>query len=387
MTGTFKTIIGFMVFGTGGSIMTGALQNFNTLFQTGFNIQGVVASPEAATALAQTEYAFVTSCTLILGFVMNLVIARITPFKNIFFTTGHSLFFACVLSLILKAHKIADVPAIIIGGILLGFFSAALPQLCQPFMRKITGSDATAIGHFNMIGYALSGYIGMLFGKHKDKTTEHINFPKWLSFFRDFLMGVAVVMLFLFYLSALKAGRDVTQELAGSTHWLVFPFVQAFTFTAGMSILMTGVRMFLAEITAAFVSISEKFIPNSRPALDVPTVFPFAPTAVIVGFISAYAAGLLAVVIMVVFKFPVVIIPAAHICFFSGGTAGVFGNSTGGWRGAVAGSFVAGLLLAFLPTVLYPVYGSLGIEGSTFPNIDYNVMGILLDKLLGLFSF
>ena len=387
MTGTFKTIIGFMVFGTGGSIMTGALQNFNTLFQTGFNIQGVVASPEAATALAQTEYAFVTSCTLILGFVMNLVIARITPFKNIFFTTGHSLFFACVLSLILKAHKIADVPAIIIGGILLGFFSAALPQLCQPFMRKITGSDATAIGHFNMIGYALSGYIGMLFGKHKDKTTEHINFPKWLSFFRDFLMGVAVVMLFLFYLSALKAGRDVTQELAGSTHWLVFPFVQAFTFTAGMSILMTGVRMFLAEITAAFVSISEKFIPNSRPALDVPTVFPFAPTAVIVGFISAYAAGLSAVVIMVVFKFPVVIIPAAHICFFSGGTAGVFGNSTGGWRGAVAGSFVAGLLLAFLPTVLYPVYGSLGIEGSTFPNIDYNVMGILLDKLLGLFSF
>ncbi|TXW59283.1 PTS ascorbate transporter subunit IIC [Enterococcus gallinarum] len=387
MTGTFKTIIGFMVFGTGGSIMTGALQNFNTLFQTGFNIQGVVASPEAATALAQTEYAFVTSCTLILGFVMNLVIARITPFKNIFFTTGHSLFFACVLSLILKAHKIADVPAIIIGGILLGFFSAALPQLCQPFMRKITGSDATAIGHFNMIGYALSGYIGMLFGKHKDKTTEHINFPKWLSFFRDFLMGVAVVMLFLFYLSALKAGRDVTQELAGSTHWLVFPFVQAFTFTAGMSILMTGVRMFLAEITAVFVSISEKFIPDSRPALDVPTVFPFAPTAVIVGFISAYAAGLLAVVIMVVFKFPVVIIPAAHICFFSGGTAGVFGNSTGGWRGAVAGSFVAGLLLAFLPTVLYPVYGSLGIEGSTFPNIDDNVMGILLDKLLGLFSF
>ncbi len=61
-------------------------------------------------------------------------------------------------------------------------------------------------------------------------------------------MGVAVVMLFLFYISALKAGHEVTQELAGKIHWLVFPFVQAFTFTAGMSILMTGVRMFLAEI-------------------------------------------------------------------------------------------------------------------------------------------
>lgn len=182
LTGTFKTIIGFLVFSAGGSIMTGALQNFNQLFQKGFHIQGVVASPEAATALAQTEFAFVTSCTLIIGFIMNLVIARITPFKNIFFTTGHSLFFACVLSLILKAHHVADVPAIIIGGLLLGFFSAALPELCQPFMRRITKSDATAIGHFNMIGYALSGYIGMIFSKHKDKTTEHINFPKWLSF-------------------------------------------------------------------------------------------------------------------------------------------------------------------------------------------------------------
>ncbi|MBU5365404.1 PTS ascorbate transporter subunit IIC [Enterococcus devriesei] len=386
MTGTFKTVIGFLIFSAGGTIMTGALQNFNSLFQTGFHIVGVVASPEAATALAQTKFAFVTSCTLILGFIMNLVIARVTPFKNIFFTTGHSLFFACVLSLILKAHHFANVPAIIIGGVLLGFFSAALPQLCQPFMRQITGSDSTAIGHFNMVGYALSGYIGKLFGKYKDRTTEDINFPKWLSFFRDFLMGVAVVMLFLFYVSALKAGPVATQKLAGSVHWLVFPFVQAFTFTAGISILMTGVRMFLAEITAAFVSISEKFIPNSRPALDVPTVFPFAPTAVIVGFISSYVAGLLGVVLMVTLHAPVVIIPAAHICFFSGGTAGVFGNSTGGWRGAVVGSFVAGLLLAFLPMVLYPLYGTLGIEGSTFPNIDYNVMGILLNKILNLFG-
>lgn len=383
--GTFKTIIGFLIFSSGGAIMTGALQNFNTLFQKGFHIVGVVASPEAATALAQSQFSLVTSCTLILGFIMNLVFARITPFKNIFFTTGHSLFFACVLSLILKAHQISDIPAILIGGLILGFVSAALPQLCQPFMKKITGGDSQAIGHFNMVGYALSGYIGKLFRNHKDKTTEHINFPGWLSIFRDFLMGIAIVMLILFYLAAFKAGPVETQKLAGKAHWLVFPLVQAFTFTAGMSILMTGVRMFLAEITAAFVAVSEKFIPNSRPALDVPTVFPYAPTAVLVGFISSYIAGLLAVIIMVFLKFPVVIIPAAHICFFSGGTAGVFGNSTGGWRGAIAGSFVVGLLLAFLPILLYPVYGSLGVHGSTFPNIDYNVIGNILNAILNIF--
>jgi PTS system ascorbate-specific IIC component len=385
-TGASKTLIGFLVFGIGASAMTGSLQNFNKLFQYGFGITGVIASPEAATALAQNTYGFAVSCTLILGFVLNLVFARITRFKNIFFTTGHSLFFACVLVLIMQAHGFDNTTTILVGGTILGFMSAALPQFCQPFMREMTGGDEQAIGHFNMIGYGLSGYLGRIFSKYKDQTTEAIEFPKWLAVFKDFLMGLSIVMLILFYVATLKAGQEFTQQLAGSQHWLVFPLVQAFTFAAGMSVLMTGVRMFLAEITAAFVIISEKYIPGSRPALDVPTVFPYAPNAVILGFIVSYTAGLLSIIVMASLPglFPVVIIPAAHICFFSGGTAAVFGNSSGGWRGAVLGSFVVGLMLAFLPTFLYPIYGTLGIQGATFPNIDYNVIGNALNQILQL---
>ena len=197
-------------------------------------------------------------------------------------------------------------------------------------------------------------------------------------------MGVAIVMLIIFYVAAFAAGQEVVSKISNGVDWLVFPLLQALTFTAGISILMSGVRMFLAEITAAFVSISEKFIPGSRPALDVPTIFPFAPTAVLVGFISSYVAGLIGVAVMALCHFPMVIIPAAHICFFSGGTAAIFGNSTGGWRGAVVGSFVVGLLLAFLPVLLSPVLTGLGINGATFPNVDYNVIGSILNGILNL---
>lgn len=382
--GTMKTIIGFLIFNVGASTMTGALKNFNVMFEKGFHVEGVIAAPEAATALAQSKFGFVVSMTLILGFVMNVVFARITPFKNLFFTGGHSLFFACVLALILKFHHLSNAWAIILGGLILGFASAALPQLCQPFMRKITGGDDQAIGHFNMIGYALSGCIGMLFKKHADQTTENFKFPKWLGIFKDFLMGVAIIMSIIFYVAAFAAGQAVVSKISNGVDWLVFPLIQALTFTAGISILMTGVRMFLAEITAAFVSISEKFIPGSRPALDVPTIFPFAPTAVLVGFISSYIAGLIGVAVMGLCHFPMVVIPAAHICFFSGGTAAIFGNSTGGWRGAVVGSFVVGLLLAFLPVLLSPVLTGLGINGATFPNVDYNVIGSILNGILNL---
>ena len=382
--GTMKTIIGFLIFNVGASTMTGTLQNFNVMFEKGFHIEGVIAAPEAATALAQSKFGFVVSMTLILGFVMNVVFARITPFKNLFFTGGHSLFFACVLALILKFHHLSNAWAIILGGLILGFASAALPQLCQPFMRRITGGDDQAIAHFNMIGYALSGCIGFLFKKHSDETTENIKFPKLIGVFKDFLMGVAIVMLIIFYVAAFAAGQEVVSKISNGGDWLVFPLLQALTFTAGISILMSGVRMFLAEITAAFVSISEKFIPGSRPALDVPTIFPFAPTAVLVGFISSYVAGLIGVAVMALCHFPMVIIPAAHICFFSGGTAAIFGNSTGGWRGAVVGSFVVGLLLAFLPVLLSPVLTGLGINGATFPNVDYNVIGSILNGILNL---
>ena len=61
-----------------------------------------------------------------------------------------------------------------------------------------------------------------------------------------------------------------------------------------MSVLIYGVRQFIAEITAAFVAISEKYIPNSKPAVDCPAIFPFAPTAVLVGFIGSFLGGLAA---------------------------------------------------------------------------------------------
>lgn len=88
---------------------------------------------------------------------------------------------------------------------------------------------------------------------------------------------------------------------------------------------------------------------------------------------------------MVLFKSPVIMIPAAGICFFSGGTCGVFGNAYGGWKGALAGSFLVGIGLVALPLVLYPVFETLGIAGASFPNIDYNIVGTLLYKVLSIF--
>lgn len=382
--GTLKTVIGFLIFNLGGSAITGVLKSFNTLFQVGFHINGVVAMSEAAVALAKENYGYVVSVTFIVAFVANLLFARFTRFKNIVFLTSIQFMFGAMLALVIKSHGYSDTAAILVGGISIGFASAFLPELCQPFVRKITGSNDMAIGHFSMCAYALSGYIGKLFSKYENESTEDLKLPGWLSFFKDFTLGMSVIMLILFYIASFAAGQQTTQEMAGSVHWIVWPFIQAVTFTAGMNVLMYGVRMFLAEITAAFISISERIIPNARPALDCPTLFPYAPTSVMLGFLSAYIASLMAAFVMASTNVPVVFIPAANVCFFLGGTAGVFGNSTGGWRGAIAGSFVTGLLLSFLPLVMYPVLAGMGVAQSAFPAVDYNVVSIIIHGILTL---
>lgn len=381
-SGTIKTVVGFLIFNAGCNLVTANLQNLNTLFIEGFSINGVVAMSEAAVAQAEVNFGTTLSLTFIVGFVSNLLFARFTRFKNIIFLTSIQYSFAALLTLVCKGAGLSDTVAIIVGGLVLGFASAFLPELCQPFMRKMSGSDNVAIGHFSMIGYSLAGYLGKLFSKHENETADNLKLPKGLLFFKDLTIGMSVIMLILFYVSALASGQEFVSSLSGSVHWLVWPFIQALTFTASMNILLYGVRTFLAEITASFVAISEKLIPHARPALDCPTVFAYAPTAVMLGFMAAYLGGVVAMFIEIAVDSPVVFIPAANVMFFLGGTAGVFGNSTGGWRGAILGAFVVGILVVTTPLALYPTLNALGVGTAAFGAIDYNVTGTLLHYIL-----
>lgn len=392
ISGTAKTIIGFMIFSIGSAAITTIVTNFTTIFNAGFNIAGVTTQVEVATGLALETYGTEVALVLLIGFIANLVIARFTPFKAIFLTGQHFLYFACVLALVFIAADVPPVVTIVGGGIILGFCGAALPTLCQPFMRKITGSDDLAIGHFNTIGYAFAGYVGKLFSKSKEKAdSSTVKMPKFFELFRDFIFSIAIFMVVLFYVAVIACvvnGKlDVVQELSGNDLWFVYPLLQGLQFAAAMSVLIYGVRQFIAEITAAFVAISEKYIPNSKPAVDCPAIFPFAPTAVVIGFVGSFVGGLFGMAMMILFKSPVIMIPAAGICFFSGGTSGVFGDAYGGWKGALLGSFLVGIALVCLPLILYPVFATLDITGASFPNVDYNIVGTFLHWILSLFGF
>ncbi len=63
----------------------------------------VVTPVEVATALALNTYGTEVALVMVLGFIMNLVFAKLTPFKSVFLTGQHFLYFSCVLALVFIA--------------------------------------------------------------------------------------------------------------------------------------------------------------------------------------------------------------------------------------------------------------------------------------------
>jgi PTS system ascorbate-specific IIC component len=289
-----------------------------------------------------------------------------------------------MIAAILVAGGMNGVALVIVGSILLGFLMALFPAIAQPTMRKITGTDEVAFAHFGTIGYVLSAWVGKLVGKNS-KSTEEIEFPKGLEFLRDSSVAISLTMGVLYIIVAIAAGPTFVQsELSGGQNFIVFALIQAITFAGGVYVILAGVRLILAEIVPAFTGIALKIVPNAKPALDCPVVYPFAPNAVLIGFLSSFLGGIVGMAVLIGLK-TTIILPGVVPHFFCGATAGVFGNATGGKRGAFFGAFAQGLLITFLPVLLMPVLGDLGFANTTFSDADFGAVGIILGNILKLF--
>ncbi|HGH0858120.1 TPA: PTS ascorbate transporter subunit IIC [Staphylococcus pseudintermedius] len=380
-SGTIKTILGFLVLSAGAGVVVQLLEPFGKIFQHAFGVQGVVPNNEAIISIALEKYGTTAALIMVFGMLVNILIARVSNLKFIFLTGHHTFYMAAFLAIILTVGHIKGVLTVILGALILGLIMAVFPALAQPTMRKITGNDQVALGHFGTVSYWAAGEVGKLFKGHS-KSTEEINFPKGLSFLRESTISISLTMILLYLIASLFAGVGyVHDEISKDQNFIVFSLIQGVTFAAGVFIILTGVRLILAEIVPAFKGISEKLVPHSKPALDCPIVFPYAQNAVLIGFFVSFLTGVLGMFVMFLIG-GVVILPGVVPHFFLGATSGVFGNARGGIKGAVAGSALNGLLITFLPLLFLPFLGDLGLASTTFSDTDFLVVGIVFGNIV-----
>ena len=381
LTGTLGPILGYLMLAAGAGVIQANLAPLATLIEQGFGITGVVPNNEAVTSVAQKILGVETMSILIVGLLLNLFFARFTRFKYIFLTGHHSFFMACLLSAVLGAIGFEGVALVLLGGFFLGAWSAISPAIGQKYTLKVTDGDEIAMGHFGSLGYYLAAWIGTKVGKDSRSTEELQISDKW-SFLRNTTISTGIVMV-IFYIIGVVAclirNPQAVEELANGKNPLIFAIISGLTFAVGVSVVYAGVRMILADLIPAFQGIATKLIPNAVPAVDCAVFFPYAPTAVISGFAFSFLGGLVGMFVLGALG-GVLIIPGMVPHFFCGATAGIFGNATGGRKGAILGSFVNGLFLAFLPATLLPVLGKLGFANTTFGDFDFGLIGILLGR-------
>ncbi|PAE89221.1 PTS sugar transporter subunit IIC [Shouchella clausii] len=384
VSGTMKTMLGFLVLLAGTQIIVGTLQFLGDVFQEAFAMRGIVTDVGAIAGIAQQTLGRETALIMVLAFAVNLLIARFTPIKYIFLTGQGSLWMATVCSVVGYMGGLRGLTLIILGGVIAGSMAVLMPAIAQPFVRKITGSNDIALGHYCTLGYLVQAGTAKFVG-NKEKSTEDINLPKSLEFLQDTYLSMMVVMIPIYLIPTVFAGPAFMETYTGGMHYLVFAFMQAIQFVVGVYVLLAGVRLFLGEIVPAFKGIAQRVVPNSVPALDCPVLFPYAPNAVIVGFIFTTIGTVIGMLF-----FPVIglamILPGMLTNFFAGGTAGIFGNAIGGFRGAAIGGIVHGLFITLLPALLIPVLGSFGLENVTFSDSDVITIGILLGYVLEWFN-
>lgn len=387
VTGSLKTGIGYLILSQGTGLLAGIVLPIANILNKVFNIQ---ASTTGMGQVAfENQWSSTIAIIMVIGFVVNLLLARFTKLKYVYLTAHQTYYIVLVyLALVIEVFPSPNkIVLLAIGGLLLGLYCTISPALVQPFLRNVTGTNDIAYGHTTSFGVIVGALVGKVFKNKKDETSEDLNLPKQLGFLKDITISTAIVMTLVYVIFVTLAGPAwVEENISNGTAAYLYAITQGVGFGVGITIVLTGVSMMVAAITEAFKGISEKLVPDAIPALDCPIVFNFAPTAVMIGFLSCLATVMICMVIFGAIGF-YALTPPVITCFFGGGPAGVFGNSTGGWRGAVLAGIVAGLMLSFGQALTVGCLTNTIADFARWSNdFDYSVFPALFQAIVRLFA-
>lgn len=380
---TIKTMIGFMLINTGGQTLGTALLPLQPMlikiFNLNVNVQSIGDAQMQSLAEIGTEMALIFT----FGFLMNLLLARITKYKYVHLSAHVSFFYSGLIAALLKfGTNLSFISIVAVGSILLGAYMTFSCAYIAPLMKNVKGGEGFTLAHSSSSGVWLAAKLGGIFG-NKENDLEKIKIPKSLNFLREMTIALTVVMTLMFLVISLISGPSwVMSQVSNGVDIITFSILNGLQFGLWITVIITGVRMLLSEIIPAFHGIADKVIPNAIPGLDIPLLFPNYPTSVIFGFLVSLMAGFIGMGILGALNYPVAVFPALIPTFFTGAVTAIFGNSTGGVRGAFIGSFVNGLILIIGQALLLPMIGSYAPIMRILSETDYALYGPILGFLL-----
>lgn len=378
--GSMSAAFGMVILTAGVNMLVGTIAPINAAVQTQL---GVKVAEGLTDVTFTAEYGGTVGLAMFLGLILHLLIARFTPIKTIFLT-GHMLWwFPFVLVAGGVEAGLTGTMLVVISAILSAVYWSVMPWIMRKYVWDATGDDSFLIGHPTGILSLISGFVAKRVG-NKERSTEDLNVPESLSFFREISITGGIVM----FLMNLVVGIIAPVLIPEGGNIVMFAVEAGLNFGAGLLIMLYGVRLLINQIIPAFQGIAEKVVPGAKPAFDVPILFNYRPNAVIIGFIVAMVTSTIMVILVNSFDlFGILIVPLVITSFFECGGAAVIGEGQGGLRGAVIGTVTASIVMVILVGISAVLF-STTIQNwlLIFGGNDLSLWGIVGKLISGLFG-
>ncbi|MBP2653434.1 MAG: system Galactitol-specific component [Firmicutes bacterium] len=398
--GFLKASVGMMIWGVGAGGLVNTFRPILAGLNDRFHLNAAVIDPYFGLAAAQKaiEVAGVslgwTMMALIVGFFWNILLVLLRRFTKIrtVFLTGHVMIQQATTAswlIFFAIPQLQNTNGVICIGLLIGTYWAVFSNLTVEPAQKLTGNADFAVGHQQMGWVWLTSKIAPKVGD-PEKSVENINLPRWLQMFNDNVVATGTLMLVFFGIIMLILGEPYMRGIdkAGFPATLSFPIYilsKSFSFAVYLFILLSGVRMFVAELTESFRGITDKLLHGSLPAVDCAVTYGFAsPNTVLFGFVCGALGQFTAIAGLLVFNSPIMIITGFVPVFFDNATVAVFANKFGGRRAAAILPFCTGIFQV-VGGALAAWYFELYKYGGWHGNIDWDtiwpIFGVLFKNL------
>ncbi len=195
--GALMTAFGMVILNTGVSMLVQSILPINTAFQS---LNGTVAE--------------------------GLNDATFTPVKTIFLT-GHMLWwFPFIFVAAGVEGGLRGMPLILFGAICSALYWSLMPWALKKYTFAVTQDNSFLLGHPTGYLGLISGFVASKVG-NKEKSTEDIQIPKALSFFREISITGCLVIFVMFVIVGLtiptmlaegELRRGLNPAAAGRAH-------------------------------------------------------------------------------------------------------------------------------------------------------------------------